>query len=136
MNEILNFWENKYNYTTPEQLIEKITEYYRADFIENYSKWKKNVDDFNADGLHQMLEVGMPEKLWQPMLYDEFCQGIIDIITEWIKVNKDIKREDIKVMIEKLFTEFLGKHLKIWQDNMYTMDSLLQSVQKVVFIKQ
>lgn len=133
MSEILNFWENKYNYSTVELLKDKITEFYRSDFIENYTKWKKHVDDFNQDGLHQLIEVGMPEKFWTPIQYDEFCQGIIDMITEWITVNKDINRHDIKVILEKLFTEFLGKHLKVWQDNMYTMDALLASVKRPWF---
>lgn len=131
MSEILDFWSNKHNYKQ-EELSQKITEYYRADFIENYTKWKKNLDELNEDAIYQLQEVGMPQKFWTPLEYDQFCQDCIDLIHEWIKVNKDITRQDIKLIYQKLFTEFLGKHLKVWEDNMYTMDSLLQSVKKIV----
>jgi len=131
MSEILDFWSNKHNYRQ-EELVEKITEYYRADFIENYTKWKKNLDDLNEDAIYQLKEVGMPEKFWTPLLYDEFLNNCLELFKEWITVNKDITRNDIKLIYQKLFTEFLGKHLKVWEDNMYTMDSLLESVKKVV----
>lgn len=134
MSEIKDFWNSKYNYSSPEELLEKITEYYRADFIENYSKWKKNVDELNEDALHQLQEVGMPDSHWEPMNYDTFCSTVIELITEWINANKDISRQNMKVILEKLFSELLARHLKVWQDNMYTMESLLKSIQKTVII--
>lgn len=134
MSEIKDFWNNKYNYSTTEQLLEKIAEYYRADFIENYSKWKLNVDELNKDAFQQLQEIGMPESHWQPMNYDTFCSTVIELITEWINANKDISRQNIKVILEKLFAELLARHLKVWEDNMYTMESLLKSTQKLVLI--
>lgn len=134
MSEILDFWSNKMYYSE-EELIPKMTEYYRADFIENYAKWKKHLDDLNEDAIFQLKEVGMPEKFWEPLQYDNFCQNFIDLMEEWIKVNKDITRHNIKVIYQKLFTEFLGKHLKLWEENMYTMDSLMDSIKKTVIIK-
>lgn len=134
-NEIKDFWDNKINYTTPEQLIEKIEEYFRADFIENYSKWKKNIDEFNEDAIYQLAEVGMPMTYWSPMTYDNFCHTIISMVKEWINTNKDIQRRDMKVIIEKLFSEHLGQHLKVWEENMYTMEGLLNSIKKTIAVQ-
>jgi hypothetical protein len=131
MSEIKEFWKNKHQYQG-QQLKDKIVEFYRADFIENYTKWKKNVDQFNEEGLAELKAVHFPEKFWTPIQYDAFCQTFIDMVLEWIEVNKDIKSDDVKVIYEKFFTEFLGKHLEVWQQNMYTMDSLMESIVKMV----
>jgi len=134
-DEIKNFWENKINYTSVDILVDKIEEFYRADFIENYSKWKKNVDEFNEHALHQLTEVGMPIEYWQPINYDQFCQNIISMLKEWILVNKDIQRKDMKVIIEKIFSEHLGQHLTVWEQNLYTYEGLLNSIKRTVAIK-
>lgn len=132
MSEIKEFWSVKHLYKTPEELLSKITEFYTSDFIENFSKWKSNIDELNKEIKSQLFADGFPEKHWKDMEYDVFCKEIINAITEWIKVNSDIDAHDIILILQKITNNYTAELLKIWQANMFNLEALLESVKKVI----
>ena len=130
--QILDFWENKHIYKTSGVLTEKSEEFYRDEFINNYAKWSQNVKELNVTIKEHLEFRGFPMKYWEEMKYDWFCQQVIDLIAEWIKVNQDIMPQDVLIITEKLIADYIAICINKYNEHAYTINALLDSVKTIV----
>lgn len=132
--KIVDFWENKQYYNTPELLKEKAREFYTEEFINNYSKWSANLSELNDVIKIHLQSNQFPMHYWEEMSYDYFCENINKLINEWITVNNDILLADIPLITEKLISDYIAICLTKYDENLYTTKSLLDSIKNAVII--
>lgn len=131
MKEIDNFWHLDHSIMTKEQLMETAREYYKEDFINNYSKWSNNLKLFNKLIYDHIVQHGFRSDLYEEMSYDWFCKNIIDMICEWIDVNGGIKSPDINIITERLASDYSAIQLKKHNDALFTIESIMASIKKM-----
>lgn len=132
--DILDFWENKQYYKTPEVLKEKAREFYTEEFINNYSKWADNVKTLNETMEKYFIEKHFPMKHWEVMPYDWFCEKMNGLIAEWIDANSNIAVEDVSIILEKLIADYISVIITNYQKHAYSINTLLDSVKNIVML--
>lgn len=132
--DILDFWENKQYYKTPEVLKEKAREFYTEEFINNYSKWADNVKTLNETMEKYFIEKHFPMKHWEVMPYDWFCEKMNGLIAEWIDANSNIAVEDVPIILEKLIADYISVIITNYQKHAYSINTLLDSVKNIVML--
>lgn len=131
---IVDFWDNKHFYTTPELLKEKAREYYTEEFINSYSKWSNNLIGLNSAIREHLQSKQFPMQHFEEMKYDWFCENINKQIADWITVNKDITIADLAIITEKLIADYIAICLTKYSENAYTISSLLDSIKNAVIL--
>jgi hypothetical protein len=129
---IVDFWDNKHYYKTPELLKEKAREYYTEEFVNGYSKWSDNVRELNVAIKTHLQSKQFPMQHFEEMPYDWFCKNINKLIEDWITANKDIQISDISIIMEKLIADYIAICLNKYKENAYTISTLLDSIKNVV----
>jgi len=132
--KIVDFWDNKQYYKTPELLKEKAREFYTEEFINNYDKWSANVNELNNAIKSHLIHIQFPMQYWKEMKYDWFCESINKLIQEWITFNNDILLADIPIITEKLIADYIAICVDKYMENKYTINSLLDSIKTPVMI--
>lgn len=132
--KIVDFWDNKHFYKTPELLKEKAREFYTEEFINNYAKWSANVTELNSLIRNHLDSKSFPMQYWEEMKYDWFCENINKLIQEWITVNDDIILADIPIITEKLIADYIAICLTKFTEQQYTIASLIESIKRVVVL--
>jgi len=132
--KIVDFWDNKHYYKTPELLKEKAREYYTEEFINNYSKWSQNVIELNVAIRTHLQSKNFPMQHYDEMKYDWFCENINKLIQDWITSNNDIMIADVSIIMEKLIADYIAICLAKYTENAYTINTLLDSIKKAVIL--
>ena len=133
--QIIDFWENKHLYLDDTNLMKsKAREYYTEEFINDYSKWSKNVLELNTIISTHMEEKKFPMKFWKEMSFDWFCKTINNLIEEWIINNKDITLHDVNVIMEKLIADYISIQLTEYEQHANGINELMESIKRVVMI--
>jgi len=131
---IVDFWDNKHYYTTPELLKEKAREFYTEEFIDNYAKWAGNLAELNTDIKTHLESKNFPMAYWEEMKYDWFCENINQLIHEWITINSDIILADIPIITEKLIADYIAICLTKFAEQQYTIGALVESIKRAIVI--
>lgn len=132
--DILDFWENKQYYKTPEVLKAKAREFYTEEFINNYSKWADNVKTLNETMEKYFMEKHFPMKHWEVMPYNWFCEKMNALVEEWISANSDILVEDVPIILEKLIADYISVIITNYQKHAYSINTLLDSIKNTVVL--
>lgn len=133
---IKDFWDNKEFYKEKgiDHFKAKAREYYSEEFMNKYSKWSDDLKELNIVIRTYLLKQNLSEQYIEAMTYDWFCTTINNHIEEWITVNKDITRNDITIITEKLIADYIAICLTKFSKNAFTISTLLDSIKKVVII--
>lgn len=129
---IKDFWENKNLYKKNGMLLERAKEFYSNEFINEYSKWKENLEGINQIIKDYLFQRNFPQRCWEDMKYDWFAKKVIDLIEEWIKVNEDITPNDIRIITEKLIQDYINIMLHNYMEHANSINGLMESIKKVV----
>lgn len=131
---IIDFWENKHYYKTPQLLKEKAREFYTEEFINNYSKWSQNVIGLNEAIRAHLQSKNFPMQHCDEMKYDWFCENMNRLIDEWITANGDILVADISIILEKLIADYIAICLSKYTENAHTISTLIDSIKNAFIV--
>jgi hypothetical protein len=104
------FWETiKENDFTTKELQQFFIESYTEDFVENSKKWKDNLLNMNY-GVKNVVKThtNFNIKKWKDITFDQFCKGVIQIGSDYIKDNHTISSD----IVEEIPEAILQQHLK------------------------
>lgn len=131
MSEIQDFWALDQSLMQKDKIKEKCREYYTEDFINNYSKWKSNVQHINED-----VKVGLtgivPLDQYIDISFDHFCSRILELLEEHIELKGRIDGSDIMPLCRKLIEEHCNKLIVDWTRKKNSIDAIIQNIKKIV----
>ena len=86
MSEIQDFWTLDQTTMDKDKIKSKCREYYTEDFINNYAKWRGNVDHMNADIKAGISNIIPPDK-YIDITFDQWCGKILELFDNFIEQN-------------------------------------------------
>ena len=98
--EIKEFWAIDQNMLNKETIQIHIKEYFKDEFVNNYTKWKKNIIALDSAIIEHLLALNISKDNYESMSFDFFCKGVIDSLCEIVDVRDKIITSDIAIVID------------------------------------
>lgn len=128
---IEDFWKLEQSNYNKEQLKNLIKEHYGEDFIDDYTKWKTNLDALNNDAKIKISHI-VPESDFTEMKYDEFCNKIIEELEYVVDKKSTIKANDIIIISENVLNYIISDNINSYNIKYTSLEGIIDSVKKVV----
>lgn len=129
---VLDFWNIDQTKLTTEEIVEKLTQEYAEDFIENYSMWKENIEGINNEVKNILKGENIPVDNFENMSFDEFCTTIIDLLTFSVYKYKTITQKDITNIIYDLRNVIYIKNYELYLSYNKSVESLKTTINTIV----
>lgn len=126
-NIITEFWMNKEHFNKAE-LKDKALMYYTEEFIENYERWKDNLDNLNETAKQIFADFGYSNDFWVDIKYNDFVKNVNELLSHIIDTTGDIFPEDMVDITTSIVNDHLLYLENIANQNKFTVSSILNSI--------
>jgi hypothetical protein len=131
MSEIQDFWTLDQTKMDKAKIKQKCREYYTDDFINNYTKWRGNVDHMNSDVKSSISNI-IPIDKYVDITFDQWCGRILELFDNFIELHGKLGPENVTPQCRVLIEEHCTELIKDWSLQQKSVASILESVKKVI----
>lgn len=126
--EIKEFWEIDQSMLTKDTIQMHIKEYFKDEFVNNYTMWKENINILDEAILVDLSALNINNDVYESMSFDFFCKGVIDSLCEVVEMHGKIVTNDIAIAIHKVGLDYMNIIINKYNKSTNTVSKLLESI--------